>query len=95
MVMSWCCHGVGHWNRLRSDRYDDLLLPGHRLLAQLPVEASEEHFKNRTLACSAKVPTLDHGNAMEIHGNIYHRDNTRERGPVTDPGFCRMSVLGR
>ena len=28
------------------DSYDDLLLSGHRLLAQLPVFASGEHFEN-------------------------------------------------
>ena len=28
------------------ERYDDLLLPRHRLLAQLPVFASGEHFEN-------------------------------------------------
>ena len=31
-------------------RYDDLLLPGHRLLAQLPVFAAGEHFKNTNFA---------------------------------------------
>ena len=45
MDLSWCCH-VEAWNRLSVDSYDDLLLPGHRLFAQLPVFASGERFKN-------------------------------------------------
>ena len=37
------------------DSYDDLLLPGHRLLAQLPVFASGEHIKNVIRASTAEI----------------------------------------
>ena len=54
MAMSWCCHGLEARIRLRIDSYDDLLLPGHRLLAQLPVFASVEHFENKIFATPPK-----------------------------------------
>ena len=37
------------------ERYDDLLLSGHRLLAQIVVFASGEHFQYTFLASSAEV----------------------------------------
>ena len=33
---------LGHRNHLRIDAYDDLVLPGHRLLAQNAIAASNE-----------------------------------------------------
>ena len=54
--MSWCCHGLEVRNRLRIDSYDDLLLPGHRFLAQIAVGASGEHFKN--IFCTSNASTL-------------------------------------
>ena len=45
MAMSWCFHDPEVRNRLTIDNHDDLLLVGHRLVAQLPVFASGEHFK--------------------------------------------------
>ena len=58
MGMSWCCHGLEVRNRLRIDSYDDLLLPRHRLLTQLPVFASGEHFKNKIFVTRQKVRYL-------------------------------------
>ena len=42
---------IGPPNARLFDGYDDLLLPGHRLLAQLPLFASGEHF----VAASIKI----------------------------------------
>ena len=43
---TWYLHGLGFRIRCVFDSYDDLLLPDSRLLAQLPVFVSGEHFKN-------------------------------------------------
>jgi hypothetical protein len=40
------------------DSYDDLLLPGHRLLAQLPVFASGEHMRTNTKLLMPDVKIL-------------------------------------
>ena len=58
MAMSWCCHGLEERIRLRINGYDDLLLPGHRLFAQLPVFASGERFKNYFLASIPSIVVL-------------------------------------
>ena len=44
-----------HRKVIRIDCWDDLLLPGHRLLAQLVVFGSGEHSKDRIFAIPSKV----------------------------------------
>ena len=58
MAMSWCCHGLEVRIRLRIDSYDELLLAGHRLLAQVPVFASGGRFKNYFLAFIPSIVVL-------------------------------------
>ena len=41
--------------RCGIDRYDDLLLSGHRLLAQIVLGASGGYFKNKISASSAEI----------------------------------------
>ena len=42
----------------RIDNYDDLLYPGHRLLAQLPVFASGDHFEKKISAAKITIGAL-------------------------------------
>ena len=54
-LLAPCWRRLGAWNCLRIDSYDDLLLPGHRLLAQLPVFASGEYFHCTNFQCCSTV----------------------------------------
>ena len=86
VMMLWYCHGLAAY---QIDIYDDLLLPGHRLLAQLPVFASGEHFKNifrlYSQSCSTvyfpiRIVKCDRKLLREVHNNTVQTPSTLE-GP--------------
>ena len=58
MEFAWHLHGLGPRIRCVFDSYDDILLSDNRLLAQLPVFASGERFKNYFLASIPSIVVL-------------------------------------
>ena len=60
-----------HQKVIRIDCYDDLLLPGHRLLAQIALEASVEHFRFTNLPISEKTWTVHGAGGANPSGTFF------------------------